>query len=565
MDAIKEKLKYGFRFVLFGLLLLAVTSGMTGCKDKQKKIDAYLDAAHELWGFDGAVLVAVDGRALFSRGYGMANQKVGVPNTPHTKFVIGSITKQFTAAAILKLQEKGLLNTRDVISKYLPKYPKPTGDKITIHHLLSHTSGLPNYTDYPEVLLKRLNLITPEEIMRTFMYRPLEFEPGTAFKYSNSGYILLGMIIEKVSGQSYEAFLHHELLKPLGMNNTGYARREAGLPERADGYTLEEKNLVDALPVHFSVLHTAGALYSTVEDMLLWDQALYGEKVLSRESITKMFTPNLQNYGYGWVIEERYGRKHTFHGGFLDGFNTVFSRWPDDRLCIVVFSNEDIAPVKKIARGLAAIIYGEPYVFPVEKKPAEIDPNLLVEYDGVFEMAPEFYRLVQKDNDKLYTRIVGEPRRQLLPESDDKFFVDADNTVTLTFNRDDNGKVVSLDLVDDMMIYRANRLPDYVSEELLTDRAAEAVDPGVFESCIGTYKLESGFDTVFNLTVTREGDRLFAAVPGSDKIELYAVSATEFLHSEADFRLKFQTDEFGHVVGCILRMGLMDVHGRKIR
>ncbi|MFZ5979169.1 MAG: serine hydrolase [Candidatus Zixiibacteriota bacterium] len=549
---------------LIVLFLLPVISGLFGCKDIQQKIDAYLEAAHELWGFEGSVLVAVDGQVLFSRGYGLANRKAGIPNSPETKFFIGSITKQFTAAAVLKLQEKGLLDLQDPVSKYLPKYPKETGDRITIHHLLSHTSGLPNYTDYPEVVLRRLNQITPEEIMKTFMYRPLEFEPGTDFKYSNSGYILLGMIIEKVSGQSYEAFLHHEILKPLRMDNSGYARREAGLPNRADGYTLDEQNLVDALPVHFSVLHTAGALYSTVKDMFCWDQALYGEKILDQAAITKMFTPNLQNYGYGWVVEERYGKKHAFHGGFLDGFNTVISRWPEDRLCIIVFSNEDIAPVKKIAGGLAAIIYNEPYVTPVKKNPVEISPDLLTDYAGVYEMAPGYYRLVQQDHEKLYTHILGEPRRRLLPESEDRFFVDADNTVTLIFKRDENRKVVSLELVDNMMLYRANRLPDFVSAELLQNLQIMETDPAVFERYVGNYKLESGFDTDFILTITREGDHLFAVVEGYEKLDIYPVSMTEFIYREADFRLKFEIDESDRVIGCTLRMGSSEVRGFKI-
>lgn len=558
-------MKKSFLYILSEVLFLTAVCGLNGCKAVQNKIDAYLTAAHELWGFEGTALVTVDGHILFARGYGMANQKMGVPNTPQTKFFIGSITKQFTAAAILRLQEKGLLDIHDPITKYLPEYPKETGDKITMHHLLSHTSGLPNYTDFPEVLLKRLDPMTPQEIMRTFMYRPLEFEPGTDFKYSNSGYILLGMIIEKVSGQSYEAFLHHEILKPLGMENTGYARREAGLPERADGYTLEEQNLVDALPVNFSVLHTAGALYSTVEDMLRWDQALCTDKVLSRASIEKMFTPNLQNYGYGWVIEERYGRKHFFHGGFLDGFNTVCSRWPEDRLCIVVLSNEDIAPVKKIARGLAAIVFHEPYVFPVKKNPVAMNTQVYADYEGLYEMAPGLYRLVEKDNDKLYTHMVGEPRSQLLPEAEDKFFIDVDNTVTFAFKSNENHKIISLEMVDEMMLYKGIRLPDDTVADLLRNRQAVEIDPALFERYVGVYRIESGFDTDFTLTISREDNCLFATTPGNETIELFAVSETEFGHHQADFRLRFDIDEQDKVVGCILQIGLSEVKGLKLK
>ena len=167
---------------------------------------------------------------------------------------------------------------------------------------MTHTSGIPDYTDMPEVLARRTRAMSPTELLSFFKDDPLRFEPGTDFRYSNSGYIILGAIIERVSGQCYEAFLHREILKPARMHNTGYARREAGHPDRAAGYTIGEERIpIDALPVHYSVLHTAGALYSTIDDMLLWDQALCGNEILSEESIEAMLTPYLERYGYGWV------------------------------------------------------------------------------------------------------------------------------------------------------------------------------------------------------------------------------------------------------------------------
>ncbi len=554
------------RLIIWGTFL-TVNSCLAGCNQLKHKIETYLNAAHEYWDFHGSVLIAVDGQIIFSKGYGFANQKMGIPNTPQTKFFIGSITKQFTAVAILKLQEKGLLHINDPITKFLPEYPKETGDKITIHHLLCHTSGLPNYTDFPEVVLKRLNPITPREIMKTFMNRPLEFTPGTNFRYSNSGYILLGMIIEAVSGQSYEAYLHHEILKPSGMYNSGYARREAGLPERADGYTLEEQNLVDALPVHFSMLHTAGALYSTVEDMLRWDRALFTDKILSPVSIDKMLTPYFQNYGYGWVIEERYGRKHAFHGGFLDGFNSVFSRWLEDRLCIVVFGNEDIAPVKKMVHGLAAIIFEQPYVFPVKRIPIMIDPELLTDYSGTYLVAPDIYRLVTCDDGKLYTNVLGEPRQQLLPESTDKFFLANDNTVSILFQRDTIQKVNSLILEDDFMIYPAVKLDEDSNKQIMINRSAIELDSLILDRHEGTYifdmEIES-IEDVFTITVTRQGSNLWALTPGNEAVELQASSENEFFHEQADFKIIFVVNSVGRTTGCHLHMGPIKIYAKKI-
>jgi CubicO group peptidase (beta-lactamase class C family) len=197
--------------------------------------------------------------------------------------------------------------------------------KVTIHHLLTHTSGIPDYVDDPFVVLKRTSDVSPSDLMALFMNEPLESAPGTRFSYSNSSYIVLGAIIEEVSGQSYEAFLHHRLLTPLGMRSSGYARRETGLPQRAEGYTIDEyQNLVNALPVSMSILHTAGALYSSVEDMLRWDQELYESKVLERIWTDKMLTAYTGNYGYGWFIDSLYGFKHLYHGGFLECTKNLF-------------------------------------------------------------------------------------------------------------------------------------------------------------------------------------------------------------------------------------------------
>ncbi len=222
---------------IFLIMILAMILTFSGCRLIEDRLDNYLNAAHELWGFNGSVLVAWNGRVILSKGYGMADNTFNIPNTPQTKFFIGSITKQFTAACIMILIERNLLKLDDPIIMYLPDYPRPNGDKITIRHLLTHTSGIPDYTNFPEVILKRTQPLSTEYLIDLFKNWPLEFEPGSKFSYSNSGYLLLGEIIEKISGQSYEAFLEHEILKPLGMNDSGYARREAAYPNRASGYT----------------------------------------------------------------------------------------------------------------------------------------------------------------------------------------------------------------------------------------------------------------------------------------------------------------------------------------
>lgn len=552
------------------LLLISVSILLlTGCKPLQDEMDRYLEAAHDIWGFQGSVLVAYKGKVILAKGYGMANYTFGEPNTPQTKFFIGSITKQFTAAAIMILQERGLLDVHDPISKYLPEYPGATGDKITIENLLTHTSGVPNYTDVPELMMKRTRNLSPSDLLDLFKNEPLEFEPGTDFHYSNSGYIILGAIIEKISGQSYEAFLHHEILNKVGMHNSGYARREAGLPDRADGYTIDDRRApIEALPISFSVLHTAGAMYSTVEDMLKWDQALYNQQILSRESIEQMLTPLRNNYGYGWVIESSYGHTHTFHGGFIDGFNTTFDRWIDDGLCVVVFSNEDEVPVKKIARSLAAIAFRKPYVMPERKVPIYLDPHLFAGYEGVYRLDRDQRRLVTASGDTLYTQLTGQLPERLLPLAVDTFFLESDNTSTVVFERDSLGVVASMTLFDGITSVHADKLSGKEAETELTGRTPIEVSEAVLDEYVGLYDLQSRLDdstSDFTLTIIRQGRQLRAAATGTGEVDLLPSSETEFFHRLSDLRIVFQRDESGRVTGCMLRMGTAWVAGKKVR
>jgi CubicO group peptidase (beta-lactamase class C family) len=315
-------------FVLI-FLLIGSSASIQG-KELKQEMDDYLNACHRIWKFHGAALVAQKGKVIFENGYGMANIELDVPNTPEMKFQIGSITKQFTATAVMQLQEKGLLSLSDTITKYLPDYPKERGDKITIHHLLTHTSGIPNYTDMPELMQKKSLAVSVEDLLAAFNDKPLEFEPGEKWKYSNSGYVVLGAIIEKVSGHTYEDYIRENILQPLNMSNSGYDHRDRIIKNRPCGYTQDEKgDLRNADFVHMSAPYAAGALYSTVGDMLLWDQALYTEKVLKKTSLEKMFTPFKENYGFGWAAR-RSGTTEVstdFTPPSTGGWTILFALW----------------------------------------------------------------------------------------------------------------------------------------------------------------------------------------------------------------------------------------------
>ncbi len=559
------------RYVTLGVLLISLWAGLclTGCKPLRDKLDRYLTRAQEAWRFSGSVLVARDEQVILNKGYGFANRIFEDPNTPNTKFYVGSITKQFTAAAILKLQERGQLRVNDPITHHLPHYPADPGDRITIHHLLTHTSGIPNYTDHPEIVLLRDRPVATADLIEFFQDWPLLFQPGEGFEYSNSGYVILGAIIEAVSGQSYEAFLHHEILKPLGMLDTGYGRREAAHPQRADGYTLNrDRAVVDAVPTRLSVLHSAGALYSTVEDMLRWDQALYEERILSTESIDAMFTPYHKDYGYGWVIDTLFGRRRTSHGGFLDGFNCVVERWGDARLLIVVFTNEDDTPARKIARGLAAICFGQPYDRPVIKPPGKLDPNLLNDYEGVYRVSDDLLRWITVRQNILYLQTGDGPMELLAPETTDRFFFTSDNTMTISFVRDSTGDIVAHILYSDGDFFRAEKLNEADCPAFALPLKAVPVDPRILDELVGSYRFETMIPSVevgFELMVSRLGNHLLVSMDPDVVEHMYPHSESEFFHREVDFHLTFERNDSGHVTGCVLRMGNASARGSRVR
>ena len=325
------------------------------------KIDEILASLTEKEEFTGAVLVARNDDVLLSQGYGLADRDKNIPNTPQTKYRLGSITKEFTAAAILMLQAQNKLNVQDLICIYIPECPSIWQD-ITIHHLLTHTSGIPNITDFPDFQAFKATPSPPDQTVERFKNKPLDFQSGERGSYSNSGYVLLGTIIEQASGQSYEAFLQQYIFEPVQMKNTGYDHNDGSL---ATGYTGFHANWETPDYLDMTIPFAAGGLYSTIEDLYLWDQALYTEQLMSQESLNMMFTPQAMlsnlgmNYGYGWFIREVKNHLVISHSGGIDGFATEMRRYPDDKVTIIILSNRETTEVITIGDGIALAVFGE--------------------------------------------------------------------------------------------------------------------------------------------------------------------------------------------------------------
>jgi D-alanyl-D-alanine carboxypeptidase len=351
--------------------VLAITATSTFSKTDRTRLseqeDAYIsaEAAHHF--FRGDVLVGINGRIVFEKSYGMGDEEWGTPNTLNTKFRIASLSKQFTGACILLLQERGRLNVHDPISRYLSSLP-PAWQAITIHQLLTHTSGIPNYTSSPQIAKLNRTGATPEEMIALVHDKPLDFKPGTKWSYTNTGYILLGMIIEKTSSQSFAGFLKSNIFDPLGMTNSGYDRATDILKERASGYQIKDGRLANADFIDMSIPYAAGGIYSTVEDMYRWNEALTEEgKLLSAESLKQMFTeyPEAthegQHYGYGVVISRpKFGKLLYYHGGGIEGFSSSIQRYPHERVCIVVLSNLDTYKPWELGDHIASDLFDQP-------------------------------------------------------------------------------------------------------------------------------------------------------------------------------------------------------------
>jgi CubicO group peptidase (beta-lactamase class C family) len=325
----------------------------------QHNLDDYCQSLTRSGYLNGCVLVASEGRIVLCKGYGMANFEHDIPNTPQTIFRIGSITKQFTAMAIVMMHELKLLNVNDPIARYIPGYPN--GDIITIHHLLTNTSGIPNFTGFDDYVAKMRLASSTEETVARFSDKPLLFEPGERFDYSNSGYVLLSYIIERVTNRDYEDYIHHAILKPLGLINSGYDNAKKILKNRASGYEVCG-GMVNAEFTDMSIPSGAGGLYSTIEDLYIWGLALHTQRQINEQAYERMTTPFKDRYGYGLFIyeEEILGssRKVIGHSGGINGFLSEMKHYKNEDLTVIVLSNLVKTQVGPISQQLARIAFG---------------------------------------------------------------------------------------------------------------------------------------------------------------------------------------------------------------
>lgn len=509
-----------------------------------------------------AAIVVKDGRTLYRGARGMADLEMGVALQPDMVFRLGSITKQFTAVAILMLAEEGKLSLEDPIEKHLPGYPTQ-GHVITIEHLLTHTSGIQSYTDMPGwMTTKILAPMSVEELVDGFKREPMQFAPGTRWAYNNSAYVLLGAIVEKASGKTYEAFVRERIFEPLGMSSSQYDRTERIVPRRARGYTRQGDEPRNAAYLSMTQPYSAGSLASTVDDLARWDAALGTERLLKRASLEKAWTPYVlkdgkpTGYGYGWGVSKIRGRRAIAHGGGIHGFSTYAVRLPEERVFVAVLCNSDdpAAPPEYLGKKIAAIATGDPFPEPVA---VAVDPAVLARYAGVYRIDEKTTRTVLVEGGRLFTQRSGGERIEARPSSETEFFYERSFS-RFRFVLDATGRPTEMlffpDGADEPE--HAPRVGDAPAE-----REAAKVDPALYDAYVGEYELQPGFV----LSVTREGDRLMTQATGQPKVEIFPSSETEFFLKVVDARITFVRGPGGKVDQLVLHQGGRDMPARRVR
>jgi CubicO group peptidase (beta-lactamase class C family) len=359
--------------------------------------------------FMGSVLVVEGDDILLNKGYGTADLEWNRPNDPNVKFHIGSLTKQFTAALILQLQDEGRLRVGDPVGRYLADAPKSWA-KITVADLLGHTSGIPNFIGDPAFPAWSMSAHTPAEELALFRDKPLEFEPGSKYSYSNSNYTVLGIILEKVTGKSYGQLLRERILAPLGMKDSGLDSDDLILPRRAQGYVPAQNGFARSRPESMSVAWAVGGMYSTTGDLLRWEHGLFGGKVMSAASLKAMTTPGLGSYGMGVIVRRENGLTFVDHGGSIEGFNAHLTYIPEKKIGIVVLGNVDVFVADTIAAQLANAMLGNPVTLPQARKTVEISRQELARFVGVYSIpaiGPGFTLTISFSGDFLSAQLTG--------------------------------------------------------------------------------------------------------------------------------------------------------------
>jgi CubicO group peptidase (beta-lactamase class C family) len=516
----------------------------------EKKTDAMLSEYYPTDEPGAAVLVAKADKVIYRKAFGMANLEHNIPMRPEMVFEIGSITKQFTAVSILMLMEDGKLTLDDDITKYIEDYPVQ-GHHISIHHLLTHTSGIKSYTSMEEWQQVWRKDFTNEELVNFFKNQPMDFAPGEEFRYNNSAYFLLGVIIEKASGMTYAEFLEGRIFKPLGMDHSLYGSHRKVIENRANAYQNED-GWVKAQYLSMTQPGAAGAIMSTVDDMYTWNKAVRDNKLVKQESIDRAFknytlnNGEKINYGYGWMPNEIQGSPTLEHSGGIFGYTSNGIWLPQEDVYVIMLTNRDDKGPNYVSTKLAALALGKPY--PEEEEKFEVSEDVLKQYVGQYEFEDGSVRYISFEDGQLFSQRAGSSSFEIFPVAENKFFYKG-SFASITFIKiEDNGMAVSFN-------NRSVSLNGHRSSLDVPDHEMVNVSEAIMQQYIGVYEVQSGFD----LTVTLEDGHLMTQATGQQKFEVFPESETRFFLKVVDAQIEFLKNDAGKVEALMLYQGGQEI------
>jgi len=571
MRVMKTRLRLLFVFLLLSTSAFAAT--------KKGQIETLLSKYNAMRQFNGSVLVANRDGVLLKKGYGLANFEWQIPNAPDTKFRLGSITKQFTSMAVMQLVAEGKITLDDKMTQYLDDYRADTGDKITIRHLLTHTSGIPSYTGQVGFIQRvSRNPYGVAEFVKTYASGDLEFEPGTKYAYNNSGYFLLGAILEKVTGKPYEQVIKERIFDPLGMKDSGYDHHTTILPKRASGYELTTNGYRNAGYVDMSIPYAAGSLYSTVEDLYKWDRVLYDERLLSDELKTVMWTPMLEDYAFGWAVRPLALQDGTTklatirHNGGINGFSTVLVRVPETRELVVLLDNTSRGDkLDELTAGILGILHGVPARDPrksiIDATMAALESGdvarAVAEYRELKRTRPDEYEFAEPELNTVGYTLLAQGRVtdaieifKLNVEMFPQGFNPYDSLAEAYMVHGDK----ELAIANYRKSLELNPKNTNATDQLKHLEAPEATIVLDLDRFVGRYELAPGFV----LAITREGDALKGQATGQPMFALTPLSATEFNVVGVAARIAFTLPEEGPATSLTLYQGGREMPGKRI-
>jgi CubicO group peptidase (beta-lactamase class C family) len=546
------------------LLIVAPLAAQTLPQADQAYIDSIMTATYKPGEPGGVLLVAVNGKPVYRKAFGLASAELNVPNKPEFVFRVGSMSKQFTAVSMLQLAQAGKLSLTDEIRKYLPWY-NTHGRAITIAHLLSHTSGIPSYTEKPEFAKIMASDISGRGIAEFVMDDSLLFEPGTNWSYSNSGFAIANLIIEAVSGVPFGEYLQEHIFKPIGMLHSTVGSNDRILPAAVSGYDRnEDGTFKPAMHLNWSWPYGGGQVLSNVDDMLAWDEALYTDKLLSKQWRQKAWTPIVlpngekTNYGYGWGAGTWDGLEIIEHGGAINGFLSDGIRIPEKHIYVIAFSNTTSVPPRFVP-DIALKVAGRPLKTPAAMA---VDAKTLQDYIGTYLVtrsgarlttnatAEPMYRAVTVVGDTLFSQQSGGTKNALRPVGKDLFSIGRPNTYA-RFVRDAQAKVVAVEIYQEPLTIGPIQREPKTDLPLPEEKKEITLDAKALEKYRGKYQLVPGFV----ITVTTEGNRIFGQATGQSRFEMFPQSETVFFLKIVDASMEFVLNEKGEVVSAILNQG----------